>query len=104
MKKTVIYAMVLGAFCGCSKKEEPKVEAPAPEQPAAEAHFADVAERMADTNYVAALKAQAVKQKAIADKMAAAKTDEEKKAAALEFEKNRQESMSLIRQKMGKIN
>lgn len=100
MKKTMIFAMVLVAFCGCSKKEEPKVEAQAPEKPA-ENRYLGVEERMADTNYVAALKAQAAKQKAIADKMAAAKTDEEKKAAALEFEKNRQESMSLIRQKMG---
>ena len=95
MKKIVIFIGICCVLCGCSKDD--KLDAA--EQPVTN-RFMGVKERMADTNYVAALQVQRTKQKALADKLAAAKTVEEKKAAAAELEQNRQESMAIIRQKM----
>lgn len=88
MKKTVMILMVVGAVVGCSKEEQPKSVAPGGD------------EYVVDTNYVAALARQRSEKKELMQKFSKAKTDQEKKAAAAELEKNRQETMRIVREKM----
>lgn len=88
MKKSLMIFMVICAVVGCSKEEQPK-------QP-----VADGEEYVVDTNYVAALARQRSEKKELMQKFSKAKTDQEKKAAAAELEKNRQETMRIVREKM----
>ena len=98
MKKSVIFgllAVVLAA--GCKKEAEPEKPAPGDS-----GKVASVEERMADKEYVKQLDAQRDQQKKLVKLMSEATNDADRAAVAAALEKNRQESMRLIRERMRK--
>ena len=94
MKKIVIIAMMAVAMAGCKKKESE------PEKPADPHAVASVEERMADKEYVKELDAQRDQQKKLVKLASQATNDADRAAVAAAIEKNRQETMRLIRERM----
>ena len=97
MKRVVILLAMLAAMAGCKKKE-----AEQPEKPVDMSHVASVEERMADKEYVKELDAQRDQQKKLVKLMGHATNDADRAAVAEALEKNRQETMRLIRERMRK--
>ena len=96
MKKSLIFGMLAVVLvAGCKKKAEP-------EKKFDPSRVATVAERMADKEYVKQLDAQRDQQKKLAKLMAEATNDADRAAVQAALEKNRQESMRLIRERMMK--
>lgn len=96
MKRVVILLAMLAAMAGCKKKEAE------PEKPVDMSHVASVEERMADKEYVKELDAQRDQQKKLVRLMGQATNDADRAAVAEALEKNRQETMRLIRERMRK--
>ena len=97
MKKAVIFAMMAAvAMAGCKKKESE------PEKPADPHAVASVEERMADKEYVKELDAQRDQQKKLVKLASQATNDADRAAVEAALERNRQESMRLIRERMRK--
>lgn len=96
MKRVVILLAMLAAMAGCKKKEAE------PEKPVDMSHVASVEERMADKEYVKELDAQRDQQKKLVKLMGQATNDADRAAVAEALEKNRQETMRLIRERMRK--
>ena len=96
MKRDVILLAMLAAMAGCKKKEAE------PEKPVDMSHVASVEERMADKEYVKELDAQRDQQKKLVKLMGQATNDADRAAVAEALEKNRQETMRLIRERMRK--
>ena len=96
MKNAVIFAMLSAVMAGCTK-EEAETEKPAPADPHA---VASVEERMADKEYVKELDAQRDQQKKLMKLMGQATNDADRAAVAAAIEKNRLETMRLIRERM----
>ena len=95
MKKAVIFAMMAAvAMAGCKKK------AAEPEKPADMSRVASVEERMADKEYVKELDAQRDQQKKLMKLASQATNDADRAAVAAALEKNRKETMRLIRERM----
>ena len=95
MKKAVIFAMLAAvAMAGCKKK------AAEPEKPVDPHAVASVEERMADKEYVKELDAQRDQQKKLMKLASQATNDADRAAVAAALEKNRQETMRLIRERM----
>lgn len=97
MKRVVILLAMLAAMASCKKKE-----AEQPEKPVDMSHVASVEERMADKEYVKELDAQRDQQKKLVKLMGQATNDADRAAVAEALEKNRQETMRLIRERMRK--
>ena len=97
MKRVVILLAMLATMAGCKKKE-----AEQPEKPVDMSHVASVEERMADKEYVKELDAQRDQQKKLVRLMGQATNDADRAAVAEALEKNRQETMRLIRERMRK--
>lgn len=97
MKRVVILLAMLAAMAGCKKKEPEQ-----PEKPVDMSHVASVEERMADKEYVKELDAQRDQQKKLVKLMGQATNDADRAAVAEALEKNRQETMRLIRERMRK--
>lgn len=97
MKRVVILLAMLATMAGCKKKE-----AEQPEKPVDMSHVASVEERMADKEYVKELDAQRDQQKKLVKLMGQATNDADRAAVAEALEKNRQETMRLIRERMRK--
>ena len=97
MKKILIFGMLAVVLAaGCKKKEAE------PEKKFDPGRVATVEERMADKEYVKQLDAQRDQQKKLAKLMAQATNDADRAAVEAALEKNRQESMRLIRERMRK--
>ena len=96
MKRVVVLLAMLAAMAGCKKKEAE------PEKPVDMSHVASVEERMADKEYVKELDAQRDQQKKLVRLMGQATNDADRAAVAEALEKNRQETMRLIRERMRK--
>ncbi len=97
MKRVVILLAMLATMAGCKKKE-----AEQPEKPVDMSHVASVEERMADKEYVKELDAQRDQQKKLVRLMGQATNDADRAAVAEALEKNRQQTMRLIRERMRK--
>lgn len=97
MKRVVILLAMLAAMAGCKKKEAEQLE-----KPVDMSHVASVEERMADKEYVKELDAQRDQQKKLVKLMGQATNDADRAAVAEALEKNRQETMRLIRERMRK--
>lgn len=97
MKRVVILLAMLAAMAGCKKKEPEQ-----PEKPVDMSHVASVEERMADKEYVKELDAQRDQQKKLVRLMGQATNDADRAAVAEALEKNRQQTMRLIRERMRK--
>ena len=98
MKKSLIFGLLAAVLAaGCKKEAEPEK----PAEPSRRG-VASVAERMADKEYVKQLDAQRDQQKKLAKLMAEATNDADRAAVQAALEKNRQESMRLIRERMRK--
>lgn len=97
MKRVVILLAMLAAMAGCKKKEAEQTE-----KPVDMSHVASVEERMADKEYVKELDAQRDQQKKLVRLMGQATNDADRAAVAAALEKNRQETMRLIRERMRK--
>lgn len=97
MKRVVILLAMLAAMAGCKKKE-----AELTEKPVDMSHVASVEERMADKEYVKELDAQRDQQKKLVRLMGQATNDADRAAVAEALEKNRQQTMRLIRERMRK--
>ena len=97
MKRVVVLLAMLAAMAGCKKKEVEQ-----PEKPVDMSHVASVEERMADKEYVKELDAQRDQQKKLVKLMGQATNDADRAAVAEALEKNRQETMRLIRERMRK--
>ena len=96
MKKIVIIAMLAAVMAGCKKKEAE------PEKPADPRRVASVEERMADKEYVKELDAQRDQQKKLMKLASQATNDADRAAVSAALEKNRQETMRIIRERMKK--
>lgn len=97
LKVLSLVSFVLVLSAGCKKKE-----AEQPEKPVDMSHVASVEERMADKEYVKELDAQRDQQKKLVKLMGQATNDADRAAVAEALEKNRQETMRLIRERMRK--
>lgn len=93
----VVSAVVLAVMAGCKKKAEPATEKA---KPADQYHVATVEERMKDPEYVKQLEAQRVQQRKLAALMQTATNDADRAAVEAALERNRQESMRIIRERM----
>ena len=91
-----LMSVVLVLAAGCKKEPEPAVE---PAKPSRRG-VASVEERMADKEYVKQLDGQRDQQKKLVKLMAEATNDADRAAVGAALEKNRQESMRLIRERM----
>lgn len=96
LKVLSLVSFVLVLSAGCKKKEAE------PEKPVDMSHVASVEERMADKEYVKELDAQRDQQKKLVRLMGQATNDADRAAVAEALEKNRQETMRLIRERMRK--
>ena len=94
MKKSLIFGMLAVVLvAGCKKKAEP-------EKKFDPSKVATVAERMADKEYVKELDAQRDQQKKLVKLASQATNDADRAAVAAALEKNRKETMRLIRERM----
>ena len=93
---TAVVALVV--MTGCKKKAEPAVT----KKPVDPYHVASVEERMNDSEYVKQLDAQRDQQKKLAALMQEATNDVDRAAVAEALEKNRQETLRIIRERMKK--
>ncbi len=100
-RKTALYVplmlcmtgFILILSSGCKKEAEP-------EQKFDPSRVSTVEERMADPAYVKQLDAQRDQQKKLAQLLAKATNDADRAAVEAALERNRQESMRLIRERM----
>ena len=91
---TAVVALVV--MTGCKKKAEPAVT----KKPVDPYHVASVEERMNDSEYVKQLDAQRDQQKKLVKLASQATNDADRAAVAAALEKNRKETMRLIRERM----
>lgn len=94
MRKAVVFFAVAAVFAGCSGCSKADREKPDPYK------VAGVEERMADQEYVQALKDMSALQRELAKKRNSATNDAERAAANAELEALRQESTRRIRERM----
>ena len=96
MKTSLIFGMLAVVLAaGCKKEAEP-------EKKFDPGRVASVEERMADKEYVKQLDAQRDQQKKLVKLASQATNDADRAAVAAALEKNRQETMRIIRDRMRK--